>query len=261
MTETDRYSMMIDALAELTPEIQARQPLPRAAVPALGDVLKKHPSLPREALFLGVATDGFPVLLNLLDPVPGPMLIAADQGSGKTAFLRMIARSVDRMHSPGEVQYGILTAHPDEWKDYPAAQNCIDVFASYERRSGEFLSSLAAWAHSNRGERQSLLLLIDDLSLITKMDYDDRQNLRWLLLRGPARRVWPIVTSNARETRPIQAWLEFFRTRFFGRIRDDNDLRFLTGSNDDALKSLKPGSEFVMREGDHWTKFWIPGLE
>lgn len=261
MTDTDRYSLMIEALTDLAPEIHAARALPQAAIPGLDQVLAQHSSIPSEALFLGMASDGFPVLLNLLDPVPGPLLIAADRGGGKTAFLQTIAGGVDRMHAPSEVQYGVITAHPEEWKKFPPAENCIDIFASYEGRSGDFLSSLAAWAHTNRGERQSLLLLIDDLNLITKMDFDDRQNLRWLLLRGPARRVWPIVTANARDIGALQAWLEFFRTRFFGQIRDDKGLRLLTGSNDATVKALKPGSEFVMREGDRWTCFWLPGLD
>ncbi len=60
----------------------------------------------------------------------------------------------------------------------------------------EFLHSLTEWAHSNRGERQSVLLFIDDLSVMMNIEERARQDLRWLLLRGPARRVWPIVTIN-----------------------------------------------------------------
>ena len=49
----------------------------------------KQVPCPREALFLEIADDGLPILLNLHDPVPGPLLISADQSAGKTSFLNI----------------------------------------------------------------------------------------------------------------------------------------------------------------------------
>jgi len=45
-------------------------------------------------------------------------------------------------------------------------------------------------------------------------------NLYWLLLRGPARRVWPVATVNAGRASQVEVWLEAFRTRVFGRIEE-----------------------------------------
>jgi hypothetical protein len=261
MNDTNRYTLMIDALNELAPEIEASRSARRSGTSPLSAVLSGQGSMPQEALFLGVAQDGIPVLLNLQDPVPGPILIAGDEGSGKTALLKIIARAVDQMHLPQDVQYGVISAHPEDWVDIPPMQNCVEVFPSYQKKAGEFLASLTAWAHSNRGEKQSVLLMIDDLDVITRMDFDARQNLRWLLLRGPARRVWPIITVNSKNTEAVRAWLEFFHTRFFGSIRDENHRRFLSGSLDGNLKSLRSGREFAMREGADWLKFWIPALD
>lgn len=261
MKTTNRYPLLIEALTELAPEIRAALPARRRQTPALSEVLASQGPLPDEALFLGMAGDGMPVLLNLLDPVPGPLMIAGDEGTGKTDFLHMIAGSVNRLHAKQDVQYGIVTAHPEEWQDAGDAQNCVDIFPSYEQGAAEFLESLTAWAHSNHGETQSVLLLVDDLNVITRMDHSARQNLRWLLLRGPARRVWPIITLNAKNTEAVRAWLEFFRTRFFGTIRDENQLRHLSGSADETLKGLHPGLEFAMREGTGWLKFWLPSLD
>lgn len=56
------------------------------AAPALRDVLAELGPLASEALFLGVASDNLPVLFNLDDLHPGPMLIAGDAGSGKTGL-------------------------------------------------------------------------------------------------------------------------------------------------------------------------------
>ena len=67
---------------------------------------------------------------------------------------------------------------------------------------------------------QSVLFLLDDLEAAANLDFDARQNLRWLLLRGPARRVWPIITLNPKRSENILPWLDAFHTRVFGTIQD-----------------------------------------
>src|SRR5512145_523417 len=100
MTEINRYSMMLEALAELKPKVdsarRAQQPVPDQQ--PLSEVLAEFDPIPRAALFLGVASDGLPVLLNLHDPVPGPILVCGDPGIGKTTLLQVIASAVGRMH-------------------------------------------------------------------------------------------------------------------------------------------------------------------
>src|ERR1044072_8421512 len=86
------FSQTLQALAELKTDTSTSASKPRPAAPALIDVLAEIGSLPAEALFLGVATDGLPVLLNLYDSHPGPILISGDEGSGKTAFLQITFR-------------------------------------------------------------------------------------------------------------------------------------------------------------------------
>src|SRR5262245_41712542 len=108
MTTNRQFSLALQALTELKPEtstpLSSGKPTIGAA-PALSDVLAEIGSLPAEALFLGVATDGLPVLLNLYDSHPGPILIAGDAGSGKTAFLQGIAQSVIQTHHPSDIQF------------------------------------------------------------------------------------------------------------------------------------------------------------
>jgi hypothetical protein len=74
--------------------------------------------------------------------------------------------------------------------------NNVGSLSMYHRSAEDFILSLASWAHGNKSSQQSVLLLLDDLEAATNLDFDAVQNLRWLLLRGPARRVWPIITLN-----------------------------------------------------------------
>ena len=265
------FSLMLEALTELQPEIQAAQqtkPVPRSGrepagairptAPSLADSLSELGPLPREALLLGLASDGLPVLLNLHDPHPGPLLAAADPGAGKTALLQLIAQATAEMHTPTDVQFGVITNHPDEWEHLANEKHCVGVFPTYHDSAVDFLGSLSGWAHANKGGQQSILLLIDDLESMNDLDFDVRQTLRWLLLRGPARRVWPIITLNAERASEVEDWLEAFRTRIFGQIQDDHTADKLTGIPNSTLRHIQAGLQFALREGNDWLKFWIP---
>lgn len=263
MTEINRYSMMLEALAELKPEIdaarRAQQPEPLPDQPPLSDVLAEFGPMPGEALFLGVASDGLPVLLNLHDPIPGPLLLCGDGGTGKTDFLQMVACAVGQMHQPEEVQFGVLTSHPDEWSGLEEIPNNVGVFPLYHRSAEDFILSLASWAHGNKTSQQSVLLMLDDLEAATNLDFDAKQNLRWLFLRGPARRVWPITTLNPDRMENIMPWLDAFHTRIFGPIQNSGYSRNL-GAESANLRSLNTGTQFTLREGENWLRFWIPGI-
>jgi hypothetical protein len=216
--------------------------------------------MPPAALFLGVASDELPVLLNLNDPIPGPILVTADPGAGKTALLQTIALAAGAVYQAADLQFGVLTNHPDEWNEMTDIPNNVGVFPFHDRSAEDFILSLASWAHDNKTSQQSVLLLLDDLEAASNLDFDARQNLRWLLLRGPARRVWPIITLNPHRMDNILPWLDAFRTRIFGTIQNPGQIQQLDAVSAE-LGSLKRGSHFTLREGDSWLRFWIPSID
>jgi len=261
MTNINRYSLMMEALAELKPEIDAARSIkPVPALPPLSEVLTEFGPMPPEALFLGVASDGLPVLLNLHDPIPGPLLITGDAGTGKTGLLQLISRAAGRMHQPQELQFGVLTSHPEEWSNIEDIPNNVGIFPLYQESAEDFILSLASWAHGNKTSRQFVLLLLDDLEAASNLNFDARQNLRWLLLRGPARRVWPIITINTHRMENIGPWLEAFHTRIFGTIQNPQHINQLKAESAE-LDSLNSGSQFTLQEGDHWLRFWIQNID
>ena len=259
--EINRYALMMEALNELKQETDSsRQVKPTPALPSLNEVLAELGPMPQEALFLGVAADNLPVLLNLHDPVPGPILISADAGAGKTTMLQTVALAAGKMHQPEHLQFGVLTNHPDEWSGMEQIPNNVGIFPLHNKSAEDFILSLASWAHDNKTSQQSVLLFLDDLEAASNLDFDARQNLRWLLLRGPARRVWPIITLNPNRMENIMPWLDAFHTRVFGTIQNPRQISQLDAVSAE-LESLHSGSHFTLREGDHWLRFWLPSID
>jgi hypothetical protein len=259
MTLTRQFSLALEALLELraeaaSPSLRAQ---PILAAPTLNGVLAEIGTLPREALFLGIALDGLPVLLNLHDSVPGPLLITGDAGAGKTALLQMIARSVQPTHRAEHVQFAVIANRPDEWEDLPSSDHCVGVFPVDQDAAQDLLLSLASWAHANKS-RQSVLLLVDDLEAVAKSGSDALQSFRWLLLRGPSHRVWPIVTMNAERYGQVLAWIPLFRTRVFGRIEKRHIAEAVGADPSSALDRLEAGIQFSLRENGNWLRFWLP---
>ena len=117
------------------------------------------------------------------------------------------------------------------------------------------LRSLVEWAHRNKGDQQCSLVLIDNLGSAARCGVEFQQDLRWLLLRGSARRVWPIATLSASAAHDMAGWLHFFRTRAFGRIENPQAAALLGGTRDANLEALEAGSQFSILEGRHWLKF------
>ena len=259
--EINRYALMMEALNELKQEVEpSRQAQPSPSLPSLNEVLADYGPMPNEALFLGVASDDLPVLLNLHDPVPGPILVTADPGAGKTNMLQTIALAAGKMHDPEHLQFGVLTNHPDEWNGLEHIPNSVGIFPLYNKSAEDLILSLASWAHDNKTSQQSVLLLLDDLEAASNLDFDARQNLRWLLLRGPARRVWPILTLNPNRMENIMPWLDAFHTRVFGTIQNPRQISQLDAVSAE-LQSLHSDSHFTLREGDHWLRFWLPSID
>jgi len=271
MPTNHQFSMALQALAELKTETStaAASEKPMPVAPALSDVLAEIGPLPREALFLGVASDNLPVLLNLYDPHPGPMLIVGDAGSGKTAFLQTLAQSVMETHNSNDLQFGVITNYPEEWVNMEETSHRVGIFPVGAKSTPEFVRSLAAWAHSNKNTQHCVLLLVDVLESVANLDPETVQNFRWLLLRGPARRVWPIVTLNAPRYGQVLAWLQNFRTRVFGRVANARVAEALGGDKASQLSQLEARIQFSLPEkdprstpqsgsADNWLRFWLP---
>jgi len=255
-----QFSLALESYLELATDLPTLQSRAVPAQPALNKVLAEIGPLPREALFLGIASDSLPVLLNLHDPMPGPLLVVGEAGAGKTGFLQTIAHALTQTHNSHELQYGVVTDNLGEWESVENTRHRVGIFSAKHTSAQDFMLSLASWAHQNKSVKQSILLLIDDLESVAKLDFDTLQNFRWLLARGPSRRIWPVITMNAERYGQVLSWIPIFRTRIFGRIRNTRVAEALSSDSTSALDKLEAPIQFSLRENEKWVKFWVPGF-
>ena len=210
-----------------------------------------------QALLLGLGSEGLPVMLDLADPTPGPLLILADAGAGKTHLLRFIAGQISYNHHPDEVQFCTLTSYPEQWPAYDQLEHCRGILdcsqASAANRFAAVIGQVRAMP-----VRAALLLLIDDPCVLHPQALD---LLHWLLQSGPSTRIWPVVALNAGQALDVSEWVSRFRTRIFGRIADPAPAEEFTPAPDAGLENLQPspaGEQFSMRSNGHWLRFWVP---
>jgi len=212
------------------------------------------------SLLLGMADDGLSVLLDLYDPAPGPLLVAGDGGSGKTALLQSLARLAG-LQDPGDIQFGVVTPFPEEWTALESLPDCLGIWPAYHPSARLFLGQLVNWAEALPGTRQAILLLFDGFDLLTGRGFESLHDLRRLLLFGPEHQVWPVVTVNPASLPRLQSWLDYFHTRLLGHVKNSHNARMLTDEPQAALADLRPGAQFGLSQPGSWLKFMLPPLE
>jgi hypothetical protein len=211
------------------------------------------------SLLLGLADDGLPLLLDLYDPTHGPLLVAGDEGSGKTAFLQSLVRASD-IQNPGDIQFGVLTLFPEEWTGQETLPNCLGIWPAYHPAAHSFLSQLVSWAEDLPESRQIMLILFDEFDLFAANGFQVRNDLGWLLIHGPERQIWPVVTVNPGRLDRLDIWFEYFQTRILGHVNRSKTARLLVNDPEIDLAALLPGQQFGLLCSKGWQKFWLPPI-
>jgi hypothetical protein len=262
MSTTDQSLQAIEACQENRGELHHEQPLLPLSLDTFPAEISPahHASLTGGCLLLGTAEDGLPVLLDLYNPAPGPLLVAGDGGSGKTALLQSLARLAG-LQDPGDIQFGVVTPFPEEWSALENLPHCLGIWPSFHPSAQAFLGRLANWAEALPGTRQAILLLFDGFDLLSGRDFESLHNLRRLLLYGPEHQVWPVVTVTPARLPHLQSWLDYFHTRLLGHVKNHHNARILTDEPQAALADLLPGAQFGLSQSGNWLKFWLPPID
>lgn len=256
--------------AAAVPQV-APQPAPRrpgSRLHALKQLLDQQPDLPAQTAVLGVCDDGYPVLLDLFDPAPGAVIAIGDEREELLDLLRVAVSSIASRSTPRSVQMLIVTCDPPAWQEWIQAQGyeryCMGIIAAENADAQrEWILQLGDWTEQRReGQRSGppVLLVMDTLSFLPRLDYDVRLNFDWLVKEGPAAQIWPLaaISSDLALALGARRMLRAFRTRVFGFTADP--AFYVQQANipqTDAQNFGRPG-EFAVQLGGEWMRFHLP---
>lgn len=241
-------------------EIEASPALPPR--PDLTQVLEEIGPLLSGTIFLGLTEDGTPLLHDLFpaeegEATAGPLLVTGDARSGKTAFLQNLAASLD---ADGDLLFAVITSRLAEWEPFEALPSSLGIWPGRPASIGRLLGQLCPWAESPR-RHAGVILLIDDLELVTEAGAEVRRDLRYLLLYGPERGIWPVTTLRASQVGARRTWLDYFTSRVYAHVASAPLAEYLTDDAQAQLGDLLPGVQYLLKLPDGWLKFWIPALK
>lgn len=219
--------------------------------------------LPLHTAFLGLNLDGSPLFFDLMDPRPGAILVVSDSGAGKLQLAKTIVYSLIFTNPSYEVQFSLISARTNHWRfeygryqsyfchftnnyDYPARKAIMDEADRVESRQ------------HGRNEGECRVLILDGFDTLPYMDFDIRLNFEWLLQEGPYYQIWPIVLMDSRTAREQKKWVNQFKTRIVGKMKNHHLASEITEMTALDTRTLVSGREFVVSISGREHHFFIP---
>lgn len=236
---------ILERRTPVAPQVMA--PAPVSTAPDLDRVLRTN-HLPAGALVFGLADDGLPVALPLANRQISSVLIAGDDGCGKTALLQCVAASAVRLKNP-ERDLGIvvITSYPDEWPAMPAAH--VRIFTP----SDTILTMLAGIVDAGERPNTDMLVLVDSPRTILTLSDQSYRAYRTILEQGKQANMRLIMTAHTNELPVFADVLDDFRMRIYGQVR--GSIRIpgnIPGGSE--LHALRHG-QFTLRKSSRWLRF------
>lgn len=153
-------------------------------IPSIVQTLAEHTPLPHEALFLGVAEDGLPVLLNTHDSSAQAVLVYGEDGM---SLLETAYRATLLLDTASQV----VTIGLPFGEDTPMT-SCYPTL----READTLLSSAIEYMRNSRADSNSLplrLLLVDGDSCMASTEIHDK--LLTVIQQGSRYNFWTILLS------------------------------------------------------------------
>ncbi len=213
--------------------------------------------------FLGVDQGENPLFFDLMDPRPGSILIVADHDSGKLRLLKTLIYSLILANPPYEIQFSLISARITQWKyEFDRFRNYFSHFTNnYDHPAGRAILDEADRVESRQHGRnigECRLLVVDGFDTLPYMDFDVRLNFEWLLEEGPYFEVWPIVIMDSRTAAEQKTWVEKFKTRIIGKMRDESLASSISNLTAIKSNSFIRGKEFCVRISNREHHFYLP---
>jgi hypothetical protein len=249
----------IEAAKDITPKMPQQ--------PSLQALLDRNPDLPTQTVVLGICDDGLPLALDLYDPAPGALLAMGDMREEQIGLLHTVVASACLRNSPRTIQFMVISHQPETWKEWVAAQgfqrHCISIERAHESTLRDPILLLADWTEQRRlGQRSGppILLVVDTLTFLPRLDYDIRLNFEWLIKEGPPAQIWTVAAISTELASSLGSrLLRAFQSRILGCVKDPQVYTHLAGlDQEQASEYTRPGN-FAVQAGESWIHFQLPG--
>lgn len=234
-------------------QIEVAQPAPEAV--NLLDLLAVIPPLPPITAVLGWSDDDRPVVVDLLKPEAAHLLVAGNEGAGKTVLLRTMALSLAMNNKPSRLQLVVIDgdAAANPAKAYELAPlNYLphllvpvvdDVVTAKDTLA--FLVRESQYRQEQMVTTPAIVVLLDGgASLLAQKDPELLQAVRQLVQNGAKAGIHLILSTND----PVASYFDnlfkaSFPARIVGKVADSAAARSASGQVDSQ-------AEFLLGEGD-----------
>jgi len=191
----------------------------------LSEVVKRNSPFPTEGIIIGEpVTGGKPIAIDTFSS-KSPNIIVWNKLLGQgLKILKVIAEFIFRYRNKAQMEFIVLTRHPEEWGElnkYGMGINgdtsCIGIIPFYSELAGKIVAGLARWSSENHKSRNHpIILLIDGMENLEKMDEDFCNHLRCVLDIGRRKNVYVVGTADRKNFAKVQKWLDGFQKEIYG---------------------------------------------
>ncbi len=235
----------------------------------IDSLIQRVPFLPPMTALLGISHDKLPISLNLHDERIASILIAHDDLLIIRQLMYTMIRSFQVVNSPSEIQYIIISDLPEKWmarihEHDPNYDFCAGVVGGDEISAEDWVIYLAQKVESRLKEKvsgASILLFIDDLSIVERMDKPTRLNFEWLIQYGALVDVWVIGGLDSQKCDQPESFLNLFKTKISAPTESIFQLILPDSINQYEINPKNQKRLFVAKIGGTMVQFWAPKLQ
>ena len=232
-------------------------------------VMQRVDQMPAHSMFLGLAGDELPVYFDWKDSKIGSLLLVNDHIPSIQKLMLTMIKSICLENSNEDVQYIMISDHPDQWMNLIAESDpnydfCGGVVGSEEIGAEDWIIYLAQKVEHRLNGRQwgaSIILFLDDYSIIDKLDIRTRMNFEWLVKYGARVNIWTISGLDVSKCDRVNQVLGQFSTKIYGQIESKVHPKLNGHIPGPILETLFPKRHFVTKIGSEWIRFWAPKLQ
>lgn len=175
-------------------------------------------TLPREAIFLGVAEDGLPVLFNTADKSSPNIMVWDKTPKQGLRLLKVIADYLLHSHQGNRVEFLVLTRFPEDWGElnkygmgYNGDTSCIGIIPFYSDLASRFIGHLCSWIENQNIAKNPIIILIDGIENVNHSSDKFQECFTKILFTGRMRSIYVVGTSKMKYYEEIKFWLRGFQ--------------------------------------------------